>query len=87
VIPAAPDAVIDSCAFVTPLYLPGDCNMDGVVNITDALFLLNYLFGDGSAPPRPESCDADGSGSLQISDAIRILNYLFSGGAPPVPVF
>jgi hypothetical protein len=84
VIPTALDVVIDSSPFIIPRFIPGDCNMDDEVDISDPLFLLNFLFGDGSEPLIPEACDADGNFSLQITDAIRLLNHLFSGGPPPV---
>ena len=53
------------------------------MNLTDAIFNLNYLFIGGAAPTCMDSSDADNNGSLQLTDGIFILNFLFSGGAPP----
>ena len=37
-----------------------DVNGNGVNNIlSDALYLLAFLFSDGPAPPAPATCDAD----------------------------
>ena len=30
-----------------------DANADGVLNLTDAVFLFDFLFRGGSAPPQP----------------------------------
>jgi hypothetical protein len=61
---------------------PGDADQNGRVNLTDAIVILNHLFGGGPAP-RLELADADENGVLEITDAIRILEYLFMGGEPP----
>lgn len=65
-------------------YTRGDVNVDGVINIGDAIYLLYYLFKD-SPPPDPmwvgdSNCDDE----VNLGDAIFILNYLFKGG-PPSP--
>jgi hypothetical protein len=62
----------------------GDANNDGVVNLTDAIYLLNYLFKGGSSPT-PYLCvgDANNDDAVNLTDAINILNYLFKGGAEP----
>lgn len=67
----------------TGYILPGDANGDGLVNLSDAIYILNYLFKGGPAPDPMEAGDANGSGNVDLSDAIYILNYLFKGGDPP----
>jgi|SoiMethySBSTD1v2_1073268.scaffolds.fasta_scaffold74813_2 hypothetical protein len=66
-------------------FIRGDCSPDKVVNITDPVRLLGYLFLTGDQPPCLEACDSDGSGSLNITDAIFELSFLFLGGAPLPP--
>ncbi len=63
----------------------GDANNDGSVNISDAVYIINYAFG-GGPPPVPQVCagDANGDGSVNISDAVYIINYAFGGGPAPV---
>ncbi|MFW9842622.1 MAG: SBBP repeat-containing protein [Candidatus Thorarchaeota archaeon] len=64
-------------------YLYGDANGDATCNISDAVYVINYVFKGGS-PPVPESSgDADCSGTLNVSDAVYIINYVFKGGNPP----
>ena len=64
----------------------GDGDSNCAVDITDAIFILRYLFLSGAPPRCQDAADADDSGLLQITDPIYILNYLFLGGAaPPLP--
>jgi hypothetical protein len=63
----------------------GNCSRDALLNITDAVFLLNHLFLGGPEPDCLEACDVDGSDFVNITDAIYVLNYLFLGGAPLAP--
>ena len=56
------------------------------MQLTDAVFVLLYLFSGGGEPPCMEASDADNNGALQLTDAVYVLLYLFSGGdAPPAP--
>ena len=72
-------------------FLRGDCDGDGTASgvVTDAVFLLNFNFVGGPAPPCLAACDADGSGDVRgvVTDAIYLLNFNFLGGPPPVEPF
>ncbi len=63
--------------------LCGDANGDGVFSISDAVFLINYIFAGGSAPNPACHGDANGDGSVTISDAVFLINYIFGGGSAP----
>ena len=64
----------------------GDATGDGGTDITDGVFVLNYLFLGTRAPDCLDAADADDNGNVDLSDAIRILNFLFLGGPePPAP--
>ena len=69
------------------LFVRGDTDNGGAVDITDAIFVLEHLFRGGSAPRCDNAADADDSGGIQITDAIYLLRYLFLGGAPPPAPF
>ena len=70
--------------YVAPApYLSGDADNSGVVNISDAVFLINYVFNGGPAPNPLAAGDADCSGTVTISDAVYLINYIFSGGPAP----
>jgi hypothetical protein len=78
-----------------PYQRPGDYELNGVLNVTDAVRLLGNLF-IGSPPDLPCEVglldapgnlgllDSNGSGVVDLSDAIYVLNYLYLGGPPPV---
>src|SRR5690606_31810908 len=68
------------------LFIRGDANFDGRVDISDAIFALAYLFLGGEAPACEDAADADDQGAIDITDAIYILSHLFSEApAPPPP--
>ncbi len=62
----------------------GDANNDGSVNIADAIYELNNLFGDGAVPSCLESADVNSDEAFNIADAIFLLNNLFGDGPPPL---
>lgn len=66
-------------------WLVGNANGDAAINISDAVYLIAYIFAGGSAPsPHPVgSGDANCSRSVNISDVVYIINYIFSGGPAP----
>ena len=66
-----------------PLFVRADADDNGAVQLTDGIFILNFLFIGGAAPTCGDAADADDNGALQLTDGIFILNFLFLGGAPP----
>jgi M6 family metalloprotease-like protein len=63
--------------------LVGDCNHDGVVNIADVVFIINYLFAGGDAPDPFCVGDLNCDGEVNIADVVCLINYLFTGGPLP----
>jgi len=64
----------------------GDVNDDRLVNISDPIYLNNFLYSGGPAPPCLNQADANHDGALDGSDSAFILNWLYNGGpAPPAP--
>lgn len=61
----------------------GDADCSGAYSISDAVYLINYIFAGGPAPCSPLNGDADVSGSVSISDAVYLINYIFAGGPAP----
>ena len=84
VTPLALDGVVLARPGVT--FLRADTDLNGSIELTDAVFLLDYLFRSSRDIPCKDSADANDDGKLDISDGIFILRFLFSGGGnPPVP--
>ncbi len=61
----------------------GDCNGDGEVDLSDAVFLLLHLFAGGPAPECEFLADANGNGKGDVADAVYILEFLFRSGPAP----
>lgn len=63
-----------------------DTNADGEINITDAVFTLDFLFLGGPHPACQDAADANDDGEVSISDPVFTLIFLFLGGPePPAP--
>lgn len=61
----------------------GDADHSGIVNVSDAVYLISFIFGGGSAPPTLESGDADCNRIVNISDAVYLIAYVFGTGPAP----
>jgi hypothetical protein len=64
-------------------YICGDADHSGAVDISDAVYLISYIFSGGTAPIPLAAGDADCSGGPDISDVVYLISYIFSGGAAP----
>lgn len=62
--------------FAETVFVTGDVNGDGVVNISDAVALLRYLAGDESVNIIIGNSDMNGNGTVNISDAVTLLRRL-----------
>lgn len=67
---------------VQPRFRRGDATRDQLVNLTDGIAILNFLFRGGATPECLDAADADDSGVTNLSDAIFLLNSLFRGSGP-----
>jgi hypothetical protein len=56
-------------------------NADGVVNVFDIFYLINFLFAGGPGPVC--SGDVNVDDATDILDVFYLINYLFAGGPPP----
>ncbi len=64
-------------------YLCGDADGNGTVTISDAVYLIAYIFSGGPAPGMVAQGDGDCNGNITISDAVLLIAYIFSGGPAP----
>ncbi len=72
------DGMGDACEFIA-----GDANGDGVVNVGDAVHVINYMFKGGQAPDPLFVGDANCDTEINVGDAVYIINYVFKGGPEP----
>ena len=68
------------------VFIRGNSDAVGAVNITDAIFTLWFLFLGEAAPPCFDAADTNDDGTLDIADPVALLSFLFLGQAqPPSP--
>ncbi|MCK4403613.1 MAG: dockerin type I repeat-containing protein [candidate division Zixibacteria bacterium] len=61
----------------------GDANADGVINLGDIVYLINYLYRAGLEPCPVEAGDVNCDGIVQLGDIVYLINYVFKDGPPP----
>jgi hypothetical protein len=66
----------------------GNANDDARVDLSDSVFILNWLFKGSVSPTCLQAADANDDDKNDISDSVWMLNWLFLGGPglpPPHP--
>jgi hypothetical protein len=61
----------------------GDANYDGGINVSDAVYIVNYVFIGGDEPTDYQSADSNCDGTVNVSDAVQIINFIFVAGPEP----
>ena len=61
------------------MFIRGDVNDNGNVDIADVSALLAFLF-TGSTIGCDDAVDTNGSGDINLADAVTLLSYLFASG-------
>jgi hypothetical protein len=64
-------------------FVRGDSTGDGVLDLSDSLATLSYLFQGGSPPVCLDAADFNDDGRLDVADPIGGLWFLFQEGAAP----
>ena len=72
-----------------------DNDPGGVIDISDMVYLVDYMFTGGPLPPCLAQANVDGTDEftpgeetvedIDISDLVYIADYMFTGGPPPPP--
>jgi hypothetical protein len=65
------------------VFIRGDTNGDGLMDISDAVRILLGLFVDGRYLPCLDAADYDDNG-VDLSDALKVLGFIFRW-PPPAP--
>jgi aminopeptidase N len=66
-------------------FMLGDEDGDGLVDVFDVIFLIDYVFSGGPAPNPASLADVDHNCAASVFDVIYLIDYVFSGG--PAPLF
>ncbi len=68
-------------------FVCGDINGDGqeVIDISDLVWLVDYMFNEGPEPPQMLAADMNASGGIiDIADLVYLVDHMFNGGPGPV---
>ncbi len=55
----------------------GDADGSGAVSLSDAVYIINYIFSNGPPPAQVCAADVNGDGVISIGDAVEILRLVF----------
>lgn len=74
----------DSCEVTMICEQPvkGDADGDGIVNIADVTYLIDYLLAGCQSSFHSQNADIDDNGKVDISDVTDLIDYLLSGNWP-----
>ena len=65
------------------LFIRGDVDSSGRVELSDAVQVLSFLFRGTRQPGCLETADSNNDSQVNLSDGIYLLTWLFTGGAAP----
>lgn len=63
--------------------LCGDADGNNIFTISDAVYLIGYIFAGAYGPHPICRGDADGNTFVNVSDVVYLINYIFAGGPTP----
>ncbi|MFH2054749.1 MAG: M1 family aminopeptidase [bacterium] len=66
-----------------PPVICGDADGDQIVNITDAVYIISYVFNSGPEPQPYEAGDVNEDGIVNITDAVYLIQWIFNSGPAP----
>ncbi len=64
-------------------FICGDPDRTQTINVTDCVYLINYIFNEGPPPDPQASGDSNCDTHVNITDAVYLIQYIFSGGPAP----
>jgi hypothetical protein len=64
-------------------YVCGDADGNDVVNVSDIVWMINFVFGTGDPPDPMDAGDVDCNGSVNVSDIVYLINFVFGTGQDP----
>ncbi|MBD3218540.1 MAG: hypothetical protein GF310_09715 [candidate division Zixibacteria bacterium] len=66
------------------MYRCGDTNADNEINVTDIVWIVNYIFIANAPTPYPlNSAEVNCDGLVNITDAVWLILYVFQDGYAP----
>jgi hypothetical protein len=81
---AAVWAVADPSKDTCDIQYPGDIDNNGVINVMDPVYFVDWWYSDGPPPAVMSNADVDGNCCIDTTDITYLLDNLYHGGPPPV---
>ncbi len=78
-----PHSQIATVTVALESFIRGDSNGDGLINVGDCVFTIDYIFRFGPAPVPYEAADADCDGMVNVGDVVYTIQYIFYHGPAP----
>jgi hypothetical protein len=64
--------------------VPGDVDANGLTNISDAVYLIAHIFGNGPAPPNFRAADVNDDCINNVSDVVAVVGFIFDPSHDPL---
>jgi hypothetical protein len=79
------ESLLADAAEQMALFIRGEANLDSTKgpDISDGIFILNWLFVGGREPLCKDAADVNDDGNVDISDGVALFAFLFTGGKAP----
>ncbi len=61
-----------------------DYDLGDAIDISDLVYLVDYMFTGGPEPPCFEEADMNGDSAIDISDLVYLVDFMFTGGPAPL---
>jgi hypothetical protein len=65
------------------IHANGDVNNDGKINVSDAVFMINFEFKGGIDPLDWKLCDVNCDQRINVGDIVFLINHIFKHGPAP----
>jgi len=69
------------------LFVRGDTNNSGLIDLSDPVYLIGTLFNGGPVPVCYDAADFNDDGFMDVSDVVAGIDFVFNGGAAPQPPY
>lgn len=70
------DVAYVKSALTVSSYTPGDVNLDGIINVSDATCIINHIIGKTPEVFNQQAADVNADGIINVADASMVINYI-----------
>ena len=66
-----------------PMVEHRDITGDGIIDVSDLMYLINYLYKGGPQPRPLENANVNCDATIDMTDVLFLANYIYKSGPPP----